>query len=276
MDACPKALSEAAENQKLLSVILEELGISNKVKVLANRLVKQIVSEYEPGYTLKVTPFSEKCGEYTISFNFVDKPRKPASGFKGITFFTRREIRIDGYTVRGKIPADELAEVLQHELKHVFDLYKSGRGGFFKDGKSQQIYIIGATQATNKSLPIEQRAIGYAIYLSYDFESQAFESGTYAYLMKQNLHFIGDEAEAVKNSMYYKRLLYVRYAYDFANENKEEAEDIAKAVYGKSYNWLKRTVSASLKMTRRQIGRAVAKVRNDYDWAHGGNSTVWA
>ena len=94
--------------------------------------------------------------------------------------------------------------------------------------------------------------------------------------MKQNLHFIGDEAEAVKNSMYYKRLLYVRYAYDFVNENKEEAEDIAKAVYGKSYNWLKRTVSASLKMTRRQIGRAVAKVRNDYDWTHGGNSSVWA
>lgn len=276
MDAYPKALSEAAENQKLLSVILEELGISNKVKVLANRLVKQIVSEYKPGYTLKVTPFSEKCGEYTISFNFVDKPRKPASDFKGITFFTRHEIRIDGYTVRGKIPADELAEVLQHELKHVFDLYKSGRGGFFKDGKSQQIYIIGATQATDKSLPVEQRAIGYAIYLSHDFEGQAFESGTYAYLMKQNLHFIGDEAEAVKNSMYYKRLLYVRYAYDFIWSNEEKAEDIAESIYGKSLNWLKRTVARSLKMTRRQIGRAVAKVRNDYDWTHGGNSTTWA
>ena len=276
MDAYPKTLSEAAENQKLLSVILEELGISDKVKVLANRLVKQIVSEYEPGYTLKVTPFSEKCGEYTISFNLVDKPRKPASGFKGITFFTRHEIRIEGYTVKGKIPADELADVLQHELKHVFDLYKSGRGGFFKDGKTQQIYIIGATQATDKSLPDEQRAIGYAIYLSHDFEGQAFESGTYAYLMKQDLAFMGDEVEAVKKTMYYERLMFVRRAYDFIWSNEEKAEEIAESIYGKNLNWLKRTVARSLKMTRRQIGRAVAKVRKDYDWTHGGNSTVWA
>lgn len=281
MDTFRKVLNEKREHKCLKGVIEEELGISNEVKILAQRLTNKIVNEYVPGYILKVTPFSGKCGEYTISFNLKDYPKRgmalaESSGYKGVTYFNTREIMIFGYTINGKVSEDELAEVLQHELKHIFDLYKSNRNGFFKRNDDGKIYRAAAKEATNRKNSFEQMAIGYAIYLSHDFESQAFESGTYAYLMKQNLHFIGDEAEAVKNSMYYKRLLYVRYAYDFVNENKEEAEDIAKAVYGKSYNWLKRTVSASLKMTRRQIGRAVAKVRNDYDWTHGGNSSVWA
>ena len=274
-------LNEDAECRKLKSVIEEELGISEEVKLLANKLARKIVDEYEPGYTIKVTPFSKKCGEYTILFDVLDfdklsEAQKEGAEYKGATYFTKKEIVVFGFTVRGKLLLPNLYEVLQHELKHVYDLYKSGRNGFFKEGKNSRIYTIAATQATNKSLPDEQRAIGYAIYLSHDFEGQAFESGTYAFLMRQDLRFIGDEVEAVKDTMYYKRLMFVRYAYDFIWDNEERAGEIAESIYGKSLNWLKRTVAGSLKMTRRQIGRAVAKVRKDYDWTHGGGSTVWA
>lgn len=274
-------LNEDAEYRKLKSVIEEELGISEEVKLLANNLARKIVWEYKPGYTLKVTPFSEKCGEYTILFDVLDfdklsEAQKEGAEYKGATYFTKKEIVVFGFTVRGKLLLPNLYEVLQHELKHVYDLYKSGRNGFFKERKNSRIYTIAATQATNKSLPDEQRAIGYAVYLSHDFEGQAFESGTYAFLMRQDLHFIGDEVEAVKDTMYYKRLMFVRYAYGFIWGNEERAGEIAESIYGKSLNWLKRTVAGSLKMTRRQIGRAVAKVRKDYDWTHGGGSTVWA
>ena len=161
-------------------------------------------------------------------------------------------------------------------MKHVFDLFKANKEGFFKRREDADIYTIAATQAINKSIPVELRAIGYAIYLSHDFEGHAFESGTYAYLMRQDLRFIGDEVEAVKDTMYYKRLMFVRYAYDFITKSEERAAEIAETIYGKSYKWLRKAVTATLNSTRRQIGRAVAKVRNDYDWTHGGNSTVWA
>lgn len=274
-------LNEDAEYRKLKSVIEEELGISEEVKLLANKLARKIAEEYKPGYTLKVTPFSEKCGEYTILFDMWDfdklsDAQKESAEYKGVTYFAKKEIVVFGFTVRGKLFLSKLYEVLQHELKHVYDLYKSGRNGFFKEGKNSRIYAIAATQATNKSLPDEQRAIGYAVYLSHDFEGQAFESGTYGYLMNQDLHFIGDEVEAVKDTMYYKRLMFVRYAYDFIWDNEGRAGEIAETIYGKSLNWLKRTVAGSLKQARRQIGRAVAKVRKDYDWTHGGSSTVWA
>lgn len=276
-----KYLSETAEQKRLKHVIEEELGINNEVKFLSNSLTKKIAEEYKPGYTLKITPFSEKCGEYTIFFDLTDYPKrsigeKNSGGFKGITFFSPHIMKITGFTVNGKIPEDNLSEVLQHELKHIFDLYKSSREGFFKSAKDANIYGIAARQATNKSLSDELRAIGYAIYLSYKFESQAFESGTYAYLMKQDMSFIGDEVDAVKGSMYYKRLMFVRYAYDFIMNNEEEAGKIAKTIYGKTFKWLKKTVTAALNSTRRQIGRAMAKVREDYDWTHEGNTTVWA
>lgn len=268
------------EYKSLKKVIQEELGISNEVKLLTTKLVKKIIAEYTPGYTFKVTPFSEACGEYTVFLDLTDYPKKSIAldvtgGFKAITYFTLHKVNIIGFTVNGKIPVDNLTETLQHELKHIFDLYKSKREGFFNKSTEGNIYRLAASQATNKNLPEEQRAIGYAIYLSHDFEGQAFESGTYAYLMKQDLQFIGDEVKAVKNTMYYKRLMYVRYAYDFITNNEERTKIIAEAIYGKDFNWLKRTVTASLKQTRRQIGRAVAKVRKDYDWTHGGNSTVW-
>lgn len=276
-----RIFNEDVECRKLKSVIEEELGISNEVKFISNDLVKKINKEYKPGYTLKVTPFSEKCGEYTILFDMRDfdkmsEASKEGAEYKGVTYFTKKEIRVFGFTVKGRLLLPNLYEVLQHELKHIYDLYKSGRNGFLEKKNGAKIYTIAATQATNKSLPEEQRAIGYAVYLSHDFEGQAFESGTYAYLMKQNLSFIGDEVEAVKDTMYYKRLMFVRYAYDFIWDNESRAKEIAESVYGKNLNWLKRTVGVSLKMTRRQIGRAVAKVRNDYDWTHGGSSTVWA
>lgn len=281
MEKNQKNLSEIVEQKKLKRVIEEELGISNEVKFLSNTLSKKIVEEYKPGYTIKITPFSEKCGEYTIFFDFIDYPKKnialkESGGFKAITFFSMHEMRITGFTINGKIPEDNLSEVLQHELKHIFDLYKSNREGFFKSSKDVNIYGIAARQATNKSLSDALRAIGYAIYLSYKFESQAFESGTYAYLMKQDMSFIGDEVDAVKGSMYYKRLVFVRYAYDFIMNNEEEADKIAKTIYGKTFKWLKKTVTATLNSARRQIGRAMAKVREDYDWTHEGNTTVWA
>ena len=276
-----RVLNESREFRNVKRVLQEELGINEEVKLLSARLVRKIVEEYEPGYTLNVTPFSEKCGEYTIFFNLINyrtKKEAVSSGteFKAVTYFSKHVIKINGFTINGKVPSDSLSEVLQHELKHVFDLYKSSREGFFKSNSDANIYTIAATQATNKALPDELRFIGYAVYLSHDFESQAFESGTYAYLMKQDMSFIGDEVQAVKGSMYYKRLMFVRYAYDFVTKNEDRASEIAETVYGKTFKWLKKTVTASLNSTRRQIGRAMAKVRKDYDWTHGGDSTVWA
>ena len=281
MEKSQRVLNESREYRNLRKLIQEELGISNEVKLLSNSLTKKIVEEYYPGYTIKVTPFSDKCGEYTILFNLPDYPTKKdalghGAGFKAVTYFSNRIIKISGFTVNGKIPVDGLSEVLQHELKHVFDLYKSGKEGFFKTTSDTDIYRIAATQATDKSLPDELRSIGYAVYLSCDFENRAFESGTYAFLMNQDLSFVGDEVEAVKESMYYKRLMFVRYAYDFICGNEERAADIAENIYGKSLKWLRTKVTASLNATRRQIGRAVAKVRKDYDWTHGGDSSVWA
>lgn len=281
MEKNRRILNETREYRNLRKLIQEELGISNEVKLLSGQLIKKIMEEYQPGYTLKVTPFSKGCGEYTISFDFTDYPKKPVvvdttGGFKAVTYFSKHKIRIIGYTVNGKIPSDSLSEVLQHELKHIFDLYKSNREGFFNSTRDAGIYTTAATQAMNKTLPTGQRAIGYAIYLSYDFEGHAFESGTYAYLMKQNLHFIGDEVKAVKETMYYKRLMFVRYAYDFITKHEDKAEEIAETIYGKPYKWLRKKVTASLNSSRRQIGRAVAKVRNDYDWTRGGTSTIWA
>ena len=106
------------------------------------------------------------------------------------------------------------------------------------------------------------------------FESRAFENGTYAYIMSKDLNFMGDEENVAKESAYYKRIVWLREAYDFIKENEEEATKIAMDTYNKTYNWLKRTVGYALNECRRQFGRAIVKAGKDYDWTHGGKTSI--
>jgi len=63
-------------------------------------------------------------------------------------------------------------------------------------------------------------------------------------------------------------------ANDFILNCPKETQEIAEHIYIKSSKWLKRIVSMSLKSCRRQLSRAIAKVRKDYDYTHGGNTSV--
>ena len=267
------------ENREITKIINEELGISDKVKRLSFDITNSIMEQYDSsGFFITSFVISDK--EYVIRLSFTDYPKLslcPGGGrdsYKGVTYFDYKTIMIEGFTVNGKILKEKLGEVIQHELQHIFELLMAKKDGFFNSKTKQDIYIIGAKQATNTGLPKIQRYIGYAVYLWHDFESRAFENGIYSYIMSSELNFPGDEFEIAKKSAYYKRIMWVRQACSFIEENKEEATKIAESIYGKSYDWLVKTVRYSLKECRRQFGRAVAKAGKDYDWTHGGKILI--
>jgi hypothetical protein len=268
-----------SEDREIRKIITEELGISEEVRRLSDDLCRSIIEQYD-GSGRFITSFIFHEKEWVVRLSFADYPKLslcPGGGdvpYKGITYFDYKTIMVEGFTVRGKIPKEKLGEVMQHELQHVFELFMVKKDGFFDSKTKQDTYIIGAKQATNAGLPKIQRHIGYAVYLWHDFESRAFENGTYSYIMSSSLNFPGDEFEAAKKSSYYRRIMWVREACSFVAEHREEATKIAETVYGKTYNWLRRTVEYSLKECRRQFGRAVAKAGKDYDWTHGGKTLV--
>ena len=268
-----------SEDKEIVRVITEELGISDEVKRLSFGLTKRIIEKYDGSGTFCIY-FNISGKKYEMVAVFTDYPKLsmcPGGGcnpYKGITYFDYKTIKIEGYTVRGKILKEKLSEVIQHEIHHIFDLSMAKKDGFFKSKAKQEVYITGAKQATNSGLPEIQRYIGYAVYMWHDFESRAFENGTYSYVMSSELNFPGEELEAAKKSSYYLRIMWIRHAYDFVVKNREEATRIAESIYGKTYNWLIRTVGYSLRECRRQFGRAVAKAGKDYDWTHGGKTLI--
>lgn len=267
------------EDKAIIGVITEELGINNEVRDLSFSLTKAILEKYDGSGRIDIHPvISGK--KYRVTAIFTDYPKLsqcPEGGdgiYKGITYPDYHLIQIEGFTVRGRILKEKLSETLQHEIQHVFDLSMAKKDGFFKLQKERDVYITAARQATNQGIPDIQRYIGYAVYMWHDFESRAFENGTYSYIMSSEMKFPGDELEVAKKTSYYKRILWIREAYDFITGNPEEASKIAESVYGKTYNWLHKTVGYALKECRRQFGRAIMKARMDYDWTHGGKTLI--
>lgn len=150
----------------------------------------------------------------------------------------------------------------------------SKKDGFFDNYIDRNLYITAGQQAQDKNLPKQQRYIGYAIYMWHKFESRAFENGTYSYIMSKELNFFGDELRVAKELAYYKRIMWIAEAAEFVKSDISKSTEIAKTIYGKTYNWLLKTAEYSLKECRRQFGRAVVKAREDYDWTHGGKTSI--
>jgi hypothetical protein len=267
------------EDRAIKDVITEELGINDEVRKLTFDLTRIVIENYD-GSGKFVTDFDAFGKKYRIVLFLTDYPKLsmcPGGGedpYAGITYFDYQTITINGFTAKGRILKEKLSEAIQHEIHHVFDLVMAEKDGFFDSNTKRKTYITGARQATNPGIPKIQKYIGYAVYMWHDFESRAFENGTYSYIMSSELNFPGEEFDVAKKSSYYKRITWIREAYDFVVENQEEATRIAESIYGKTYNWLVRTVGYSLKECRRQFGRAVAKAGNDYDWTHDGKTLI--
>ena len=267
------------EDRAIKKIIKEELGINENVRALSYEIVQDTIRNYDGSekYAVSHNVFG---AEYKFLFKFKDFPKlsmTPDSGnaqYMGVTYFDHKTVVIEGYTVRGRIIEEKLREVVQHELHHIFELYTSKKDGFFKDDASRSMYFTATQEVKNEENSRARRCIGYAIYLSNSFESRAFENGTYSYIMSQDLTFFGDELKAAKESGFYQRILLIRDAYDFVNDNVEESSKIAKDIYGKSYKWLKKTITYCLKECRRQFGRAVVKAGKDYDWTLGGKRLI--
>ena len=271
--------AELLEERAIKKVINEELGINDEVRKMSHEITKTVIENYNGSgsYVLNFDILGEK---YEFNFTFKDYPKlslTPDSGdalYMGVTYFDYGMVVIDGYTVKGKILEERLREVIQHEVHHIFEIQTSKKSGFLGDAVSRSLYITATKEAKNKQNSTVRRGIGYAIYLSYAFETRAFENGTYAFIMSHTLNFMGDELKVAKSSGFYQRILLIRDTYDFIIKNQDEASDIAKDIYGKSYKWLKKTVTFALKECRRQFSRAVVKAGDDYDWTHGGKTSI--
>lgn len=270
------------EEKILKKVLNEELGILNNVSDLAYKICKNIeykfLYEQSENYQVIFKPFKD---DYPFSMvfkfeNYEKQSKVPEEkiDYSGVTYYNKHLIIINGYTIKGNLLKDKLSEVVQHELHHIFELHLSGKNKIFDKKKDIDLYSLSVKEAKDNNVGTDRNNIGYAIYLSFKFESNAFENGTYAYLMKQDINFIGHEIELIKKSMYYKRFIKVKSAYEFVKNNPKECSEIAEKIYKKNTKWLTKTVYNSLKMCSRQIGRALAKVRKDYDYTHDGNNSI--
>ena len=269
--------AQAKENDKIYEIITEETGINREVSNLTRVICDKVKSNENKTQSYPVVIAG---AEYQIQFYFEDYEEKNEApkeklDYTGITYFQDPIINIFGYRIRKKVHVPKLMEVVSHELLHAFNLQMSKKDGFINNKKEVDIYQKSVQNARNKKLSKDETNVAYAIYLSYKFESNAFENGLYNYLMASGdvLTFPGDEMSLLTETMYYKRFTKVKNAHNFVKNNIDAAEKIAET-YGKNYTWLKKTVEFALKNTRRQIGRAIVRFKNDYDWTHGGKTSI--
>ena len=260
----------AEETRRITNIIKEELGINNEVSKLAYIVTNAIITNDDDMQCYNVTIADDNRWKILVE---VKERQKYDKDYLGVTYFSERKILFSIYRVNGKIKPNKLMEVVSHEILHAFNISTSKKDGFIKSETNKNLYVKAATEARNGATDLN-RYVGYVIYLSNRFEANAFENGLYSYLMSCNLQFIGEEEDAMQESMFYKRLIILRKANKAIKEFPNDAKRIAETTYGKTYEWIKKLSDSALKNCRRQIGRALIKFRNYYDWSHGGNSNI--
>ena len=211
--------AQAKENDKIYEIITEETGINREVSNLTKIICDEVKTN---GSKIQSYSLAIAGTKYLIRFYFEDYEKKSEvpdekSDYAGITYFQEPIINIFGYRVRKKVHVPKLMEVVSHELLHAFNLQMSRKDGFINNKKDVDIYQKATQNARNKKLSREETNVAYAIYLSYNFESNAFENGLYNYLMASGdiLAIPGDEMSLLTETMYYKRFVKVKNAYNF-------------------------------------------------------------
>lgn len=273
-----KTLTESQKTEilKINRIITEECGINEEVFNLSKKLADTICKNHENKQHYDITIAGDSKWRLTVEIFDVDKNtdiRSEERDYLGVTYFSYKLISISAYRINGKLKQNKMTEVLSHEILHAYNISMSLKDGLIRSERNRNIYVTAAREAKGGRTELN-RYIGYVIYLSNNFETNAFENGLYSYLMSCDLVGVGDEEKAMVETSFYKRLVIIKNANAMINKYPEETEKIISNTYGKTLRWIQKLSKSTLKNCRRQIGRALVKFRKDYDWTHGGKNLI--
>lgn len=257
------------ENQLRL-LVKEELGVLQGVYDEAVRVFKTIVSdlpnrEKEDGggsYTIQRGSVGSEIDGYQFKISYqyrnflnkeeVDKYGESCLVTGGSAYLGRYHIicNINLYGINGTIVKEKAVEVIQHELEHILQQFRSQ--------KTIPNNMLYAKMRNDMESSDEKRhKVGRLIYGCLKSEQDGFINGLYSYCMVDNFATPPYDYSNISNSEVGK--LYIELIEIFDDvKNDIELKKILK-----EYKWSLKKVEKCINELIHKIGRVLVKVNND-------------
>lgn len=266
-------------------VIKEELGVADEVIKITNEIYDEITSHIknikstvvENGCGLKEGDFVKEVCEKKLTvffkqYNFKDKTfhdnyvkKHGNSVFDSVSSQQYKKgrllynmISINFITISGHLNVNEIKQDIQHEIEHIFQQSKMNQS-FGNDDLYQLVHKhIYSTNEIEWSIAI-------ILYMSFNFEIEAFANGLYSYITA-NL-YNGNINSLFRKSDAYEKLIQVNQAIQIiknnihTNEFKKNVE-IYKD-FDISQNNILKIAEKTLKQMNWRFGRAYMKAQDD-------------
>lgn len=220
--------------------ITEELGISDKVIELSENIYNEIVKAFnseqstiiENGVGRKygwitypldeniilnisydiinfadkqyMEEYAKKKGLNTDARSFISYEKKLSGKYKYVT----NAIYLYGIAISGSIDKPSLKDSIQHEIEHIFQQYKMGKG--FEDDDIVSIINTSFSKGNEYA-----KSVANIVYMSIKYEQKGFANGLYAYCKDDPVHY----RERFLSSPAYEKLDQLKKDKEFIEKN---------------------------------------------------------
>ena len=256
---------------EIREIIKEELGISETVIKLSrefyNKMIEVIHSSdnIEKNETMikKTVPMQFFIDDVKVSSNivyrnFLSKDYSKLYEVSYVTDGTSFRVTdklyfcfINVYAISGNIVKEKAMETIQHEIEHIFQQVKMGKG-FEND--SMYAKIKDDMESGNES----RSKIGKMIYYTLKSEQEGFNNGLYAYLMDINQPY---SDTLLNNSEVWQIYLFLKETFKEINNNLEMKNIFNE--YFCNYGITLKSIEKEINNFLHRIGRTIIKVQQD-------------
>lgn len=253
-------ITEEKLDSTIRMFITESQSISEEVLDVMYYLMRVINQEIK--LNKKDTPIIQNSFKapifgkaYTINWTLYDYYKTPKEDINVGAYvdFKKRILNIGIIKVGDEIDKSLLADSLQHELEHIFQLTKKRTDNFFND-KDSQLY--------NKALSLinEKNEVGRAIYLMFNTEQDAYANGLYAALINKpedvSIYDIRNRSDAYRQIRFLRR-----FNSRIHEENILKDKEIIRGLseVNRSIDWLRTNINKAIRRFARKIGNVESR-----------------
>lgn len=251
---------------EIKQIMYEEMGVSDTVTRNTKNIISQIVkdskqypySNFKQGTFIYIT-----TDNFNIKVNYdlyycEDNNHVPNIVETGYSLWDGKIFTLNTTIVyiKSENKYKDYRGTTQHEMDHIYKMYKSKKHLISKP-TSQQLYYI-ADKFKYQDFP--HKLVGYVIYYNNNFEKDAFINSIYKTIMDNNDI---DPYITIQNSRTYQNIQAIKnYVLD-SNEYEKEITDICINELHKSYKWFYNITKKVVNNYIYKMGRLLVKVNKD-------------
>ena len=263
--------------ENIKTAIKEELGIADEVKNLSKNLGNEILNnltyarkQYNEALKLnfKKNSFKFEIFDEVFTINYTCFFCRDSNDYLklrgllgGKNSYNERMFYLNFAFIYGQVEEKSFYDTIQHEVEHIYQIFKKG-DSLISSQTINQLYNISANILTKGTKNEIIYKVAQSIYISMDFEQDAFVNGLYSLLLNSGMALGLMNVFKESDCYAYFKILNQNYM-DLNNSYTEENDNLVRKTFGISLKTVLYSLQQAIKRFENKIGKVYIKAHKD-------------